>query len=101
MDVSVVIESIASLFIMIMVGIYARRRKIITDEMNKGLVNILIQIALPFMILSSFLHTYDNTIKANVVRAVFYSLTAYILMALASYLLLRPVKGDKKCFLQL
>ena len=99
MDISVVIESIISLFIMILVGIYAHKRDIITDEMNKVLVNILIQIALPFMILTSFIHTYDSAIKANVVKTMYYSLGAYILMAVVSYLLLRPVRNDKKTIL--
>lgn len=100
LDVSVVVESIVALFIMVIVGVYANRRQIITDEMNKGLVNILIQIALPFMILSSFLYTYDSTIKANVIRTVYYSLTTYLLMAASSYLLLKPVKNDKKLIWQ-
>lgn len=99
MDVSVVIESIVSLFIMILVGIYARKRNIITDEINKGLINILIQIALPFMIVSSFLNTYNTIIKTNVIKTVYYSLAAYILMAVISYLLLKPVKNDKKTIL--
>lgn len=99
MEVSVVIESIVSLFIMILVGIYARRRNIITDEMNRGLIDILIQIALPFMIFSSFLHTYDSTIKTNVIKTVVYSLIAYLLMAAVSYVLLKPVKNDKKTIL--
>src|SRR5690554_7047202 len=84
---------------MILIGVYARRRNIITDEMSKGLVNILIQIALPCMIISSFLHTYDSTIKANVLRTVYYSLAAYSLMAAVSFLLLLPVKKDKKTIL--
>lgn len=99
MDVIVVIESVVALFIMILIGVYARRRNIITDEMSKGLVNILIQIALPCMIISSFLHTYDSTIKANVLRTVYYSLAAYSLMAAVSFLLLLPVKKDKKTIL--
>jgi len=99
MDVGVVIESVVALFIMILVGVYARRREIITAEINKGLVNILIQIALPFMIVSSFFHTYDGTIKANVVSTVYYSLAAYILMTAVSYLLLWPVKRDKRTIL--
>lgn len=99
MDVFVVIESIAALFIMILVGVYARRRNIITDEMSKGLVDILIQIALPFMILASFLHTYDSTIKTNLISTVYYSIAAYILMAAISYLLLKPVKREKKTIL--
>lgn len=99
MQFLVVTESIVSLFIMILVGLYARRRNIITDELNKGLIHILIQIALPFMIISSFLHTYDSAIKANVITAIYYSLAAYMLMAVISYLLLKPVKHDKKIIL--
>lgn len=99
LEASVVIESILSLFIMILIGVYARRRGIITDEINKGLVTILIRIALPFMIISSFLHTYDDAIKLNVLKTVLYSLLAYILMGLISYIMLRPVKSSKKAIL--
>lgn len=99
MDVSVVIESILALFIMILVGVYARRRQIITDEVNNGLVNILIHIALPFMIISSFFNGYDNTIKANLFKTTLLSLAAYGLMASVSYLLLKPVKRDKNTIL--
>lgn len=99
MDISVVTESIIALFIMILTGIYGHRRNIITENLNKGLINILIEIALPFMIFSSFLHTFDNTIKENVIKTIFYSLGAYILMGGVSYLLLWPVKNDKKTIL--
>ncbi len=99
MDIAVVFDSIIALFFMILVGIYGQRRKIITENINKGLVNILIQIALPCMILSSFLHTFDNAIKENVVKTIYYSLGAYILMGAVSYLLLWPVKKDKKLIL--
>ena len=99
MDIAVVSDSIIALFIMILVGIYGQRKNIITEEINKGLVNILIQIALPFMVLSSFLYTFDNTIKENVVKTIYYSLGAYLLMGVVSYLLLWPVKNDKKIIL--
>lgn len=99
MDIAVVSDSIIALFIMILVGIYGQRKNIITEEINKGLVNILIQIALPFMVLSSFLYTFDNIIKENVVKTIYYSLGAYLLMGVVSYLLLWPVKNDKKIIL--
>lgn len=99
MEIKVVIESILAMLIMILVGVYARRRNIITQEINKGLVDILIQIALPFMIFSSFLHTFDSTIKENLVKTVYYSLGAYLLMGGVSQLLLWPVKNDKKTIL--
>jgi len=99
LEFSVIIESVISLFIMILVGVYGSKKKIITVKINKGLIDILIQIALPFMILSSFIYTYDHTIKSNVVRMFNYSIVAYIVMITVSYLLLLPIKNNKKTIL--
>lgn len=99
MDISVVYNSIISLFIMIIVGFYGRRRNIITEEISKGLVSILIQIALPFMIFNSFLHIHNGIIKENVIKTIYYSLGVYILMGFFSHILLLPVKNDKKTIL--
>lgn len=99
MKISAIVDSVFSLFIMILVGVYGSKKKIITSEMNKGLTDILIQIALPFMIVSSFIFTYDNNIKSNVIKTFYYSLIAYIIMTAASYLLLLPIKNDKKTIL--
>ncbi len=99
MKISAIIDSVFSLFIMILVGVYGSKKKIITSEMNKGLTDILIQIALPFMIAASFIFTYDDTIKSNVIKTFYYSLIAYIIMIAISYLLLLPVKNDKKTIL--
>lgn len=99
MGLSVIIESIVSLFIIILVGVYGARKKIITAQINKGLIDILIRIALPFLILSSFIFTYDDAIKSNVMKTFFYSIAAYIIVIIVSYLLLLPVKNDKKTIL--
>ncbi|MFT9494358.1 AEC family transporter [Anaerosolibacter sp.] len=99
MELSVIIESVISLFIIILVGAYASKKNIITEKINKGLIDILIQIALPFMILSSFIYTYDNTIKSNVIKTFYYSMIAYIIMIIFSYLILFPIKNDKKTIL--
>ena len=96
---SVVLNSIISLFIMIMAGLYGHRREILSEEINKGLINILIQIALPCMVFCSFLNTYGSEVKENVIKTVWYSLGAYILMGAASFLLLLPVKKDKRTIL--
>lgn len=84
---------------MILVGFYANKKKIITSEMNKGLTDILIQIALPFMIVTSFIFTYDKTIQRNVIRTFYYSFSAYLLIISISYLLLIFIKQDKKTIL--
>lgn len=99
MQISTIIDSVFSLFIMILVGVYGSKRKIITPKINKGLTNILIQIALPFMIVNSFIFTYDDTIKSNVINTFYYSLAAYIIVIVTSHLLLFPVKKDKKIIL--
>jgi predicted permease len=96
LELSVIFESVFSLFFMILVGVYGSKRKIITTEINKGLIDILIRIALPFMILSSFIYTYDDTIKSNVLKTFYYSLAAYIITILFSYLILLPIKKKNK-----
>lgn len=99
LETQAIINSVISLFIMILVGVYSSKKKIITPAMNKGLTDILIKIALPFMILTSFMFTFDDNIKSNIIKTLFYSLAAYIIVIFISYLLLIPVKGDKKTIL--
>ena len=57
MPSTAVFESVVSLFLMILVGVYTARKKIITPDTNNALVNLLIQIVLPIMILS-FIHLF-------------------------------------------
>ncbi|NLM03847.1 MAG: AEC family transporter [Clostridiales bacterium] len=99
MKLSAITDSVLSLFIMILVGVYGSKKKIITSQINKGLTDILVQIALPFMIVSSFIFTYDHTIKTNIVHTFYYSPIAYIVIIAISYLLLLPIKNDKKTIL--
>lgn len=99
MNMSVITESVITLFFIILVGVYGNRKKIITAQINKGLIDILIQIALPCMILVSFIFTYDETIKTNVIKTFYYSIAAYIIMTVVSYLLLLPIKNNKKIVL--
>lgn len=97
--VNLVLKSVISLFLIMLVGVYGSKRNIITGEINKALINILIEIALPFMILASFIFTYDETIKLNVLKTFIYSPIAYIIMAAISGILLIPIKKDKRTIL--
>lgn len=99
MEISAIMDSVLSLFIMILVGVYGSKRNIITQKINKGLTDILIQIALPFMIVTSFIFTYDDNIKFNVLNTFYYSFIAYIIVTVISSLLLFPVRNDKKTIL--
>ena len=99
MEFSAITESVLSLFIIMLVGVYGSKKGIITNDLNKGLTDILIKIALPFMIVSSFMFTYDDTIKTNVLKTFYYSLGAYVTMGIVSFIMLFPVKNNKKTVL--
>lgn len=79
-----------------LVGVYGSRKGIISQELNNGLINILINILLPFMVVSSFTFTFGPSIKGNIIKGLYYSLGAYSILILASYILLIPIKGNKK-----
>lgn len=96
-----IIETVISLFIMILVGVYAGKTNIIDEKLNKGLTDVLIKIALPFMIVSSFIFTYEDNIKTNVIKTFYYSFIAYIIVAIISYLLLLPIKKRKRQYFTL
>ena len=81
---------------MILVGFYGNKKNIITADMNKGLADILIQIALPFMIVTSFIFTYDQTIQTNVIKTFYYSFAAYLIIIGVSYGLVFLMEQDKR-----
>jgi len=99
LELSVILQSIVSLFIMILVGVYSSKKNIISAQTNNGLIKILIHITLPFMIFSSFFFTYDDNIKSNIIKTFYYSIFAYVIMITLSYLFLLPIKNSKKTIL--
>ncbi len=94
--VTTVLKSVISLFLIMLVGVYGNKKGIITEEFNDNLINFLLNITLPLMVISSFTFSFEESIKSNVVKGFYYSLIAYGILIIASYLFLLPVKGDKK-----
>ena len=70
MDLSVIINSVISLFLIILVGIYGSKRNIITGEINKGLTNLLLEITLPAMIIVSFIFDMNEEVKNNIIKCI-------------------------------
>jgi malate permease and related proteins len=54
MDNLFVIKQVAVLAVLALVGFFARKKRIMNDELSKGLSSILLYIALPAMIISAF-----------------------------------------------
>ena len=91
-----IINSVISLFLIMLVGVYGSKKGIISDTVNKGLSSILLQITLPCMVIASFGLTYDEAIRSNVAKAFYYSFIVYIIMIISSKLLMMPVKNERR-----
>lgn len=100
LNISVVINGVISLFLIMLVGVYGSKKKIITSEINKGLTEILLKITLPLMIVSSFVFEFDESMKKNISKAFVYSFFTFIIVAFISYILLLPIKSKKRGILQ-
>lgn len=100
MDLSVIVNGVISLFLIILVGVYAAKKRIITKEINKGLTNILLKITLPCLVVSSFIFDLSDELKDNIIRCFIYSQLVLIISIVISYILLIPIKGEKKIIIQ-
>lgn len=56
-DKVVIFNQVAVLFIVMLVGVYAKRKNIITEIVGKKLSELLLQVTMPLLIISSFLQT--------------------------------------------
>jgi len=90
------LNSIISLFLIILIGVLCGKKNIISDEVNNGLINILLKITLPAMIITSFMNNNDISIKGNTIKAFYLGIMAYFTLMIVSYLLVLVIKGDKK-----
>ncbi|MDU5210515.1 MAG: hypothetical protein E6441_12115 [Clostridium sp.] len=60
-------------------------KRIITEETQKGLIEILLNITLPLMIVSSFSFSFHESIMNNIIKAFIYSFTCFIIATPMSY----------------
>ena len=100
MDLTVIINKVISLFLIMIIGVYGNKRKIITPTINKGLTNILLEITLPCLVVSSFIFDMDDELRNNIIKCFIYSPIVFIITILISYIALFPIKSDKKIIMQ-
>lgn len=100
MDLTVIINKVISLFLIMIIGVYGSKKKIITPMINKGLTNILLEITLPCLVISSFIFDMDNQLKNNIIKCFIYSPIVLITTIFISYIALFPIKSDKKIIMQ-
>ena len=91
-----VINQILSLVFMMIIGVVLRKKNIITDEVNRGLVNILMNITLPCLIISSFNFDFSTEMFKNAEVMFVYALLAEVLLILVSQLLYLKIDLSKR-----
>ena len=100
MDLTVIINGVIALFLIMLIGVYGSKRKIITPTINKGLTNILVEISLPCLVVSSFIFDMNDDLKSNIIKCFIYSPISLIITMIVSYIALYPIKSDKKIIMQ-
>lgn len=87
MELDTIKTQIIVLFLIMIVGFFARKRSIINAQINKGLTEILLNITLPFMIVSSFNFSFsiDMLQKSGVI--LIYSICIFIISFLLGKIL--------------
>jgi predicted permease len=78
MQNSQLINQVIVLFIIMVVGFYAKKKKFLNAETDKGLSELLINITLPFMIVTSFNIKYEAEMVANAKQILVYSFLIHI-----------------------
>jgi malate permease and related proteins len=68
MDNSILLNQILIVFLMLLVGVYAKKTKIIDSALNKGLTALLLNITLPLNIISSFSFDYSKELLVNIIK---------------------------------
>ena len=91
-----VMINVASLFLIMLIGVLAFKKKIISDEIQIGLANILLKITLPLLVVTSFGVEFEEGIGEKVIQCFFYSILSIILAAIISSLFLLKMKDKEK-----
>lgn len=81
-----VINQVIILSLVMIVGVYARKKDIITKEANKSLSDLLVNITLPFLLLSSFNYTYSQDMLLKAKTIFIYSVIIHLVIIFLSKL---------------
>jgi malate permease and related proteins len=84
MDYSKIVNQVIILFLIMVVGYFARKKDIINSEVNRGLSELLLNITLPFMIIASFNFEFSKDMLYKAGILLFYSFIIHIVSAIVS-----------------
>lgn len=95
-----IMNQIISLFLIILVGFYGRKRKIIDATLTNGLSKLLLEITTPLLIISSFSFDGGSDLASNTIKAFIYGVIIFIITPLIVRPLLLKIEKGKRNVLQ-
>lgn len=84
---SKIVSQVFILFLVMLTGFYARKKNFVNGEVVKGLSNLLLNITLPMLIISSFEMKYSTKLIHNSIFIVIFTAAALVCMIVVSKLL--------------
>lgn len=94
-----VINQVLVLFIILLVGMYSKKKGIVDEKVNKGLSELLLKVTLPSMIITSFNYDFSKEMLNNSIKLFLYSVLIHIILFLVSLILFRGYSKEKKSVL--
>lgn len=100
MDFTTILFQVIALFIMMGVGFFARKKKYMTDEVKRGMTDILIKIVTPAVVISSFSRTFEEDKIHNALIVLVGAVIAHIILCAISLCLYRKESDERRAVLR-
>lgn len=96
MDYNSIINQVIVLFLIMIAGYIARKSRVISKEINEGLSELLLNVTLPMLIISSFNYDFSKEILKNALALLICSIIIHSFLVPVSRLLYFKYKDDVK-----
>ncbi len=95
-----VVNQVLVLFLIMFIGIIAKKKNIIDEKINKGLTNFLLNITLPLLIINSFNIEYSQELLGNMMKVFGYTLLLYIFFSIIGGIFYFKFSPNKRAVLK-
>lgn len=91
-----IINQVGILAVIMGVGFFSRKKNLINDELSRGLSDILTNIGLPTLVVSSFIISYSQELLGSMMEILLISIIFHVVIILLSKLILSKYNIDKQ-----
>ncbi|MBC8061772.1 MAG: AEC family transporter [Clostridiaceae bacterium] len=95
-----VVNQVLILFIVIFIGIIARKKNYLSKEVNKGLSEILVNITLPLLVISSFTFKYSEDMLINIGKVFIFSMLINLILVFLSKIIFSKFPQNERNILK-